>query len=302
MTTFTIVIASAAKQSTLLRKIRDRRKKMEIKPYKLIIVLSLVLAAALTTVSYYGAFIAATYDRDAPSMAAQGMGQDLVDLFFVVPVLLISLLLFIKENRIACFIFSGTVFYILYSFFIYSFGVHFNNLFLLYCCIAGVSLYLFLITLYQLNRMDVHHWFADKTPVRIIGLYLLIIAVLFYLLWLKDIVPAIINHSIPKSVSDYDLLVNPVHVLDIAFVLPGLIITAILLMKKQRFGYIFTPIFLVFIIILALALAGMVMMLKVKHISDDTSIAAIFIVLAVISLVFLLILLKHIKKSADAHA
>lgn len=126
-------------------------------------------------------------------------------------------------------------------------------------------------------------------------LFLLFIAVMFYLLWFKDIIPAIVNNSVPESVSNYNLLVNPVHVIDIAFALPGLIITAILLLKKHHLGYILAPISLVFIINLAIALTGMVIMVKVRGISDDTSVAAIFIILAVISFVFLIFFLRRLK-------
>ncbi len=270
---------------------------MGSKQLKIITTLTVVLSFALAIVSYYGAFVSNTYKRDAASMAAQGIGQDIVDLFFVVPLLIISLVLMYRNNKVAYFIFSGTVFYILYSFFIYSFGVHFNNLFLLYCLTVGASLYTFILIISELNGMDVQNWFSNKVPVRTIGIYFIFIALMFYLLWLKDIIPAILSNTIPKDVSDHNLLVNPVHVLDIAFVLPGLIITAILLIRKHKVGFILTPVFLVFIIILAIALIAMVIMLKIKGISDDTSIAAIFIILAIISIIILGIFLKNIKRN-----
>ena len=72
-------------------------------------------------------------------------------------------------------------------------------------------------------------------------------------------------------------------------------ITALLLIRKHRLGYILTPIFLVFIIILAIALTGMVIMLKVRGISDETSVAGIFIILAIISVIFLFVFLSNIK-------
>lgn len=87
----------------------------------------------------------------------------------------------------------------------------------------------------------------------------------------------------PKSVSEYNLLVNPVHVLDIAIFLPGLIITAILLLRKKQLGFVFAPLLLVFIILMALALFSMVIMLHVKGISEDLSTSVIFIILALIS-------------------
>ncbi len=262
---------------------------------KIIAALTVIMALALGIVSYYGAFVPSTYERDAISIAVQGMGQDIFDIFFVVPLLLISLFFGFKNIQVAYFIFGGTVLYILYSFFIYSFGVHFNNLFLLYCLILGASLYTFILIIIELNRMNTQEWFNNKVPVHIIGIFFITIAVMFYLLWLKDIIPAIMKDSIPKNVSDYKLLVNPVHVLDNAFVLPGLVITAILLMRKHHIGFIFTPIFLVFIILLAMALVAMVIMLKIKGISEDLSIGVIFIILAIISLIILSVFLKKIK-------
>jgi len=257
--------------------------------------LSLVLALALAIASYYGAFVPATYGRDSASMAAQGMGQDMFDLFFVTPLLLISLAYTLRNNRIALFVLAGTVFYILYSFFIYAFGVHFNKLFLIYCLVLGSALYTFLLIIYEFSGMEVGNWFGDKAPRRAIGIYFIVVALLFYLLWLKDVVPALLSNSVPANVSDNGLLVNPVHVLDIAIALPGLLVTALLLFRRQALGYIFAPIFLIFTILLALALIAMVLAMKANGISEDISTAWIFLVLAIISTVLLVKFFRYMK-------
>jgi len=106
---------------------------MQNKQFKILTVLTLLLAIALTIVSFFGAFVKDTYERDSASMAAQGKGQDLVDLFFVLPLLLLSFIFMQRNSKVAYYIYGGTIFYILYSFFIYCFGVYFNKLFLLYC-------------------------------------------------------------------------------------------------------------------------------------------------------------------------
>jgi hypothetical protein len=268
---------------------------MENQRIRIITVLSIILTAALVIVSYCGAFVPDTYERDADSMAVQGMGQDVFDLFFIIPLLLVSLFFIHKKKKPAFPIFGGTVLYLLYSFFIYSFGVHFNNLFLLYCVILGSSLYIFILVSEQLKGMHVEEWFDEKTPVHSTGVYFLIIAFMFYVLWLKDIIPAMIQYSVPKSVSECQLLVNPVHVLDIAMVLPGLVIIAISLMRRRQTGYVFAPIFLVFIILLAMALIAMVFMLQIKGISEESSLAAIFVMLALISGIFLSGFMKAMK-------
>ena len=122
---------------------------------RVITILALILALSLAVVSFFGAFVADTYTRDAASMAAQGQGQDLVDLVLVVPLLIVSLIFSRKSSKIWTLLLAGIVAYILYSFIIYCFGVHFNRLFLLYCLTLGVSLYLFIIILHSLNGQEV---------------------------------------------------------------------------------------------------------------------------------------------------
>lgn len=263
---------------------------------KTVTILSILLALSLAVVSYFGAFNPLTYARDSASMGAQGIGQDLVDLFIVVPLLLISLFFARNNNRIWILILAGTLFYIMYSFIIYAFGVYFNQLFLLYCTTLGLSLFAFWVLIVKLNQQDITLWFYESRITKLIATYFIIVAAMFYLLWLKDVIPAIINNTVPATVSDYNLLVNPVHVIDIAFALPGLIVVAILLFKRQNFGYIFAPVGLVFIIILTIALAGMVIMLNAKNISDDTSLVGIFLILSAISIVLLVMFLRTMKK------
>jgi hypothetical protein len=162
-----------------------------------------------------------------------------------------------------------------------------------------LSLFTFIVFIYALSKKDIEQWFGETLPVRSTAAYLIIIAVLFYLLWLKDVLPAVLTNTVPPTVSDYNLLVNPVHVIDISFALPGLIITAVLLIKKHKLGYIFTPMALVFIILLTIALIGMVIMLQVRDISDDTSVTGIFIVLTIISSIVLFLFLKNIRTADE---
>jgi len=262
---------------------------------KTISLLTILLTISLAVVSFLGAFDVNTYEREVQSMAAQGIGQDLVDLFMVVPLLVITLLYMLKGSNIAKLLHAGTVFYILYSFAVYSFGIHFNNLFLLYCLILGLSFYTFILDTNELLNMKIFPGNTEKIPVKGIAIFMILTAVMFYLLWLKDIVPAMIHNTVPKSVSDYDLLVNPVHVLDLSIALPALIISGVLILKKNRYGFIFAPVLLVFVIILTIALAGMVAVMSHRGVMDDTSLMGIFIALSIISGIFLYTILRTVK-------
>jgi len=268
---------------------------MPAEQLKTITVLTFVMLVFLSVASFFGAFVDITYARETASMAAQGMGQDIVDLFLVVPAVIITLLLMRKNNRIATLIFGGLVFYVLYSFIIYSMGVHFNLMFLVYCFTLGTASYIFIFYFYAMSRMDVKSWFSDKTPNTGLAVFFIVVSALFYLLWLRDVIPAIMENTVPPSVSDYDLLVNPVHVLDISFALPGLIITAVLLLRKHNLAYILAPAGLVFMIVLTIALAAMVIMTRIKGISEDMSIALIFLGISLISIAFLWTFLRGLQ-------
>lgn len=257
-------------------------------------ILTILLAVSLAAVSVAGVFLPFTYERDAVSMAAQGVGQDMVNLFLVVPLLLISFYLLAGRSKAAALVYGGILFYILYSFIIYCFGVHFNRLFLLYCAVLGLSTFAFILYMRDIQRIDVKRWF-EGAPVRLVSGYLLLVALIFYALWLKSVLPAIIDNSTPAEVADYGLLVNPVHVVDMAFALPGLIIGAFLVWKKQNLGFIIASLALVFMVILTIALAGMVIMLVVRDISEDFSVAIVFGALTLTTLLVTLLLFRKLK-------
>ncbi|MGC9342112.1 MAG: hypothetical protein ACP5E3_05385, partial [Bacteroidales bacterium] len=267
---------------------------MKLKNLKSINLLSIFLSITLTIVSIAGAFFPSTYQREVPSMAAQGAGQDLVDLFLVVPLLLVSLYYTNKGSKIASLFLGGTLAYIMYSFVIYSLGIHFNQMFLLYTTTLGLSLYAFILYMNDMLATDLSEWF-EHAPKKLVGIYLIIVAFIFYALWLQSIIPALINKTIPDDVANYDLLVNPVHVIDMAFALPALILGGILIMKGKSTGYLIASLALIFMMILTIALAGMVIMLVIRGISEDYTIATVFGVLTLTSLIIILLLFKRMK-------
>lgn len=264
--------------------------------FRILRILTILLALSLSLVSIAGAFFPSTYERDSVSLAAQGAGQDLVDLFVGVPLLLVTFLLASRGNRKAALIYAGTLAYIMYSFVIYCFGIYFNQFFLLYCLTLSLSLYAFILVFSDLKRQNIELWF-NQAPVKLISVYMAFVALVFYVLWLKSVVPAIVLNEIPKEVSDYNLLVSPVHVIDLVFALPALLIGAVLIWRRQGVGYIIASLALVFMVLLTLALAAMVLMLEVRGISEDHSIAIVFGILSITSVSILILLFRKLSGS-----
>src|ERR1035437_1665251 len=165
-----------------------------------ILLLSLPLAILTALVSYAGVFVESTYARENTLYAAQGIGQDIVNLFIVVPILLIAAFFAWRKSKLGLLVWSGAVFYLAYSYTIYSFGLHFNNLFIEYCLILGLSFYSLMYFVISSLNENVSEWFATKVSTKSTGIFLIVIAVLFYFIWLSEIIPAMLINTIPKRI------------------------------------------------------------------------------------------------------
>jgi len=260
---------------------------------KIILILSLPLSLLIMVVSCCGVFIEETYIREVKYYAVQGIGQDIVNLFIVVPLLIIASLKYTKSKS-AMLIWSGVILYLIYSYAIYCFSMHFNFLFLVYCLILGLSFYSFIYfvfsQIYKI-KIDIKNYAVTKT----VSVFLIILSILFYFLWLLEIIPAIIKNEIPKSILENGVLTNPVHVLDISIFLPAFIITAIMLMKKKEIGYLLTPSMLVFGILMSIAIIGMVIVMYLNKLISDLYIMTIFILITLISGILLRSYLRNIE-------
>src|SRR6476660_2019568 len=95
---------------------------------KKVIVLTLPLAVLISIASWVGLFTENFYYKETPNWISQAIGQDAIDLFLVTPLLLITAFLAIKNEK-AFLLWGGTTLYIVYTFVIYCFDVHFNGLF-----------------------------------------------------------------------------------------------------------------------------------------------------------------------------
>jgi len=262
--------------------------------------LSIALLICMGFASAMGIFVDSTYQRELPSLAAQGVGQDIINLFVGAPILLVSLFFMNRGSKSASWIFAGMVFYYLYSYIIYTFGIHHNSLFLVYCATLALSTYIFIFWIHYNGGLDIKSWFSQAPPAKGIGLFLLAIAGMFYMIWLKDIVPPLLKGEAPLFVQENNYSPNPIHAIDLSFALPGMIITSILLFKKHKLGYLITPVFLVFIVVLAIALIAMMVMVYARGLADDASIAYIFLVLAVIGSLVLLLFLRRLKRNPES--
>lgn len=275
---------------------------IERTPARLAVAAAFPLALLLAIASLVGIVHPTTYVRETENWAAQAVGQDWVDLLFGVPWLAISAWASLRGSRRARILLAGGLLYTVYELVIYAFAVHFNALFLVYCASLGLSLFALLGVGGSLAQEDVRSWFEDTVPVRTPGIFLVTIGVGFALLWLAEIVPALVQGSVPRSVAEAGLLTNPVHVIDLSTVLPAHVAAGVLLLRRHRAGYAAVPVVLAFGVLMALSIAGMMVVMQMRGLEQTFAVAAGMMVLSTLTATTLVLMLRKLRTAPSSSA
>lgn len=230
------------------------------------IAFSIPIAMTMGVSSAAGAFGRA-YARETPSWAAQGAGQDLANLFIVVPLLVVAAALAGRGSFRALLVWTGVLLYVVYSYVLYALYVHFNAMFLLYVATLGFAFYALVGTVLTADRSRLTASFETEKHTGVMSVVLGAAAILFTAAWMVDIVPALVHGTAPSSVADTGFPVNPIHVLDLAFALPGVFATAVLVRRRNVFGLLMAIPCAIFLVVMGIAILAMAWMMSARGIS-----------------------------------
>lgn len=258
-----------------------------------ILKVSITLILLVVAVSLCGLLYPEIYRAASPNWLAQSVGQDAVDLFLIVPVLIFGTMFSFNSHRFAVYLWLGTLLYLVYTFLIYCFAVRFNPLFIPYCLILGISF--FSAVWFFAGDKKQFYGRADNKMLKVIGIYFIVISILFYSLWLMEVIPATINDEIPMSTRDAGLLTNPVHVLDLSLFLPGTFMVGILALRRTLMSTILSPVLLTFFILMDLTIASLSIMMALRGVGGNYVVAIIMTCLALFTILLLLNYFRHEK-------
>jgi hypothetical protein len=122
-----------------------------------------------------------------------------------------------------------------------------------------------------------------------------VVSLLFYFVWLGEVIPALISGTVPESIASNGTPTNGVHVLDMAWLLPSLAMTGIWLRQKRAIAYALAGALLTFLPLLALAIVVMVFAMAFHGQAASVAPAAIFGPLAAASSCILVRYMKGMK-------
>lgn len=241
--------------------------------------------------SLLGIFTATPYSQETANWALQAVGQDIGNLIAII-IFLFSIYYLSKKSTKAFLIWIGTLFYFIYAYLIYAFFIHFNYLFLIYVVVLGLSFYTLTGSLLEQNFKDIIKPFTSKHE-KIAGFLLIVIGSLFSILWLSEIIPALVSDSIPKSLINTGLWVNPIQVIDLSIVLPAMIITGIFLIKKNFLGRLFSGPWLMFSTLMGSSIIATMIM---ELINGNNNAIVPLVMVGVITILSVITLNLYLKK------
>lgn len=274
------------------------KTKINLTHRKVLTTMIMVLISLIAIVSLGGLLNNNLYTRETHNWFVQCIAQDAIDLFFIVPLLMISTVFMFRGSLKWTYIWLGTMLYNFYSFILYCFIVHFNVLFLLYCAILGLTFYTVLLFIISVDKIILNKISFTIKSARAMAYLLLFVAISFLFLWLSDIIPAIIQNQMPVTVTQGGMFTNPVHVIDLAFLIPAMIILGIAIFKKNIIASLIAPVFLCFSFVMSFAL--FVMMLYM-FIQNEASSFAPSIMMIVLSIIGFIIFITLKEKTSNEH-
>ena len=242
---------------------------------------TIAIAFLLAGTAGAGLFWSPTYARETAYGRTGGYASDIVDLFLVLPVLLISGIKAHRGSLPARLVWMGTQGYLLYNFVIYALGVHFNPLFLIYCATLGLCFYATVFSVPFIPVGQIAQSYGPRAPRKTIAIIFFALPISTAFSELREDIVAILAGRIPQSVVDATTPVNFIHVLDLVFLLPSLCITAILLLRKRASGYALAPMFLTLLAIMSMELVSIMTVMGRKGFGMNLAMIVFFALLGV---------------------
>ena len=244
------------------------------------------------TVTIYGKGL---YQHMSSDVAIQGIAQDYVTLLIAFPFLLFALFRFRNGSLKGKFMLAGVLNYFFLTYLFYMNMAMYNSMFLAYIALTGLSFFALVLTLLSIETDCLPEIFHVNTPVKFIGGFLIFNAVIIALLWLGVVVPPLLDKTIvPLAVQHYTTL--NVQAFDLSLFLPVSFVGGLLLIRKNKFGYLIAPVYLVFLSLLMTALIAKMIAMSFAGVNV---VPAIFIIpcIAIVAVVCGAILIKNINQN-----
>lgn len=244
----------------------------------------------LTTISILGLATFSTlvglfrpgHYRDIPGLVESYQMQDLTILMVGVPVLAVGFWYTIRESPRGRIVWLGGLAYMTYMWASIAVQITFNELFLVYVALFGLSLFTLVSGFATTDAHAIRSAVEEHIRPSMYSGFLVLIGLGLATLWLADIVPALLGGTTPLIVAEAGPQAMVSHVIDLGVVVPGIFLTAAWLYQRRTWGFVFAGVVLVLGATLAASISSMTILLGGGDTVTVSPVAAFFSLVPVI--------------------
>jgi hypothetical protein len=192
----------------------------------------MLVALSLATLSAAAGLVVPHLYRDTEAWVRQARAADLVTLFVVAPALAIALSRVRTGSLSARLVALAATGYLVYNYAIFGFAVAINPMTPVHLAALGCAGWALAANLAATLGAPAEHLASVRPPPRVSGVFLILVAVLFGLMWAAQISDAIANGN-GGEIAKLGLVTNPVYALDLAFALPALVVAGVASLRRR---------------------------------------------------------------------
>ena len=259
-----------------------------------------VLIVVLGVPVHLTGLLVPTMYRDPAVLLPQNLGTDLVTLLVGLPLLAASTVAMRAGSPRARILWLGALGLLVYVYGMYALAVRWNELFLVYVALFGLSLFALIFGLVSTAAVQIRAGFVTGTPVRSVAAYLMVIAVLVAAMWLAEEVGALLRGTVPPTVLQFEAPTNIVHVFDLGLVLPAMVLAALMLLRDRAWGYVLAGMMLVKATSIGLWVVAMIWFSARRGFATPTPYTGFFVLLTLAGGVLSWRFLRALKRAPDA--
>ena len=264
--------------------------------------LSIAVIILAAVASAGGLALPAVY-RDTAWVVPQNRGADVVTLCVALPSLCIALRAAMRGSVRATIIWFGLLGYVCYVYTGASFAYAFNEFFLIYVALFGLSIAALIAVGRSIDTRAVGRSFDAGTPRWGAIAFAVFLATMLCVLWLGQIVPFFTSGAIPESITLSGGLTMFVYVLDLGVIVPVALVAAAWLRRGLPWGSILMGFILVKAATMGLSLVSMTWFAVRAGQSADLGLAVVWVCIALLGVGMSVWFLQHCRgRNADSIA
>jgi len=232
------------------------------------------------------------YYWDTVSSVAQMQANDLVTVVLGLPLLAISFWLARRGSLHGQLLLAGTLGFILYTYITMAFGAQYNALFLVYVALVSLSLFAFVLVMMSFDLQTLPMHFSDKLPRGWIAGLLFFAAAFLSLAWLGRIAATFAPGAVPALENTTSMFIQ---VMDLGLIVPVCLLSGILLLRRQPWGYLLASIGLMKFLTMGTAVSLMALNMARVGVAVSVVEVVVFPAITLANLVMVGLLLKNIR-------